>query len=65
MISATEAAQAAFFAEVGRQIAARPGLRAAFGFQLVDWSPELIAEIAQAYRDAGYEGSPTSSRRGM
>jgi hypothetical protein len=54
-IGASEAAQAEFFAEVGRQLVSRPELRAAFGFQLVDWSPSLVAEITQALRDEGLD----------
>ena len=54
-INASATAQADFFREVGRIMMVRPSLRAAFGFQLVDWSPELTAIIAQVLRDEGYD----------
>lgn len=53
-IGATEAQQADFYAEVGRWMASRQEIRAAFAFQMVDWSPELSAAYAQAYAEAGY-----------
>lgn len=53
-IGATEAQQADFYAEVGRWMASREEIRAAFAFQMVDWSPELSAAYAEAYAEAGY-----------
>jgi hypothetical protein len=42
-ISGSERAQVEFVTAIGHELATRPQLRAAFWFQLVDWSPELAA----------------------
>lgn len=54
MLGATVAAQAAFLNEVATQMAARPELRAAFWFLLVDWSPDLAAMVRQSLEDEGF-----------
>ena len=53
-LQASAALQAAWYTELGHQLATRPTLRAAFAFQLVDWSPQLAASYAQAYTNAGF-----------
>jgi hypothetical protein len=51
-LGATEALQAGFYADVGAALAVEPRLRAAFAFQLVDWSPEAIALFEASIQDA-------------
>lgn len=51
-LGATAALQAAFYADVGAALAVEPRLRAAFAFQLVDWSPEAIALLGASIQDA-------------
>ena len=51
-IGATAELQAAFYADVGAALAVEPRLRAAFAFQLVDWSPEAIALLEASVQDA-------------
>lgn len=54
VIGASASAQAGFYQAVFSALPARPAIRAAFAFQLVDWSPELAAMVAEAQRRAGY-----------
>ncbi|MBC8072267.1 MAG: hypothetical protein IAG13_28355 [Deltaproteobacteria bacterium] len=51
-IGATAELQAMFYADVGAALAVEPRLRAAFAFQLVDWSPETIALLEASVEDA-------------
>lgn len=51
-LGATEALQAGFYADVGAALAVEPRLRAAFAFQLVDWSPEAIELLESSIQDA-------------
>lgn len=51
-LGATEALQAGFYADIGAALVAEPRLRAAFAFQLVDWSPEAIALLEASIQDA-------------
>jgi hypothetical protein len=53
VIGASTGAQAAFYQAVFAALPARPAVRAAFAFQLVDWSPSLAALFADLYRQAG------------
>lgn len=53
-IAASDAAQAAFYRAVFQAMPARPTIRAAFAFQLVDWSPALARAYGDAYRAAGF-----------
>jgi hypothetical protein len=53
-LGSSEATQAAFFTAALEAIAARPRIRVAFVFQLVDWSPMLAAMYGAAYASAGY-----------
>jgi hypothetical protein len=53
-LAASDEKQAAFLAAVTDEMAVQPTLRAAFVFQLVDWSPTLSGQYGQAYRDLGY-----------
>lgn len=46
--------QAAFFSAVGAALASEPKLRAAFAFQLVDWSPALSKLITDPLRTEGF-----------
>ena len=52
-IGASASAQAGFYQAVFAALSARPAVRAAFAFQLVDWSPALAATVGDAYRQAG------------
>jgi hypothetical protein len=52
VLSATEAAQAAFFDAVISRMKAEPRLRAAFVFQQIDWSPTLAKQYSDPYRSA-------------
>lgn len=54
VLGASPSAQAAFFHAVFAEMDTRPQLRAAFAFQVVDWSPTLAAQFANAYRAAGF-----------
>ena len=47
--SGSEQAQVEFITVVGHELATRPQLRAAFWFQLVDWSPELAATFGEVH----------------
>lgn len=53
-ISGSEQAQVEFITAVGHELATRPQLRAAFWFQLVDWSPELAATFGGAIAAEGH-----------
>lgn len=53
-IGASEERQAAFFAEVTRQIETRPVVRAAFAYQAVDWEPSLVRQIEDAFAAEGH-----------
>ncbi|MDH5738701.1 MAG: hypothetical protein OEY77_00080 [Nitrospira sp.] len=55
LVGATQSNQTAFYTELVNQIAARPQIRMAFAFQLIDWSPELSSWIVQELRDEGHE----------
>ncbi len=54
LLGATPAAQAAFFSDAIAAMHTHPQFRAAFVFQLIDWTPELADSIASLYTDAGY-----------
>lgn len=54
LLGATPAAQAAFFTDALAAMHEHPQFRAAFVFQLIDWTPELADSIASLYADAGY-----------
>lgn len=51
-LGATAALQAGFYADVAAALAVEPRLRAAFAFQLIDWSPEAIALLESSIQDA-------------
>ena len=49
LLNSSEAIQAAFFETVFARMAQEPRLRAAYVFQLVDWSPETLAFFNSVY----------------
>ena len=51
LLNSSEAIQAAFFDTFFTRMQAEPQMRAAFVFQLVDWSPEAIAVLNTAFED--------------
>ncbi|MBK8480173.1 MAG: hypothetical protein IPL40_03190 [Proteobacteria bacterium] len=54
VLGSSGAAQASFLAELGTVLRTAPSLRAAFAFQLVDWSPALAKTFGDAYAAEGF-----------